>query len=161
HPALPNVVFAATGSGVYRSTDFGSTWTLTTDGMQSTTRRVVVDTTTPNPVLYYAVTTDGVYRTVNAGVTRAPINQGYGGGIASGLTLYGNNHIFVASNNGLWVTSSGDATGAKTPHWRHVDETGLNGNDLMWAVSGFLAPPGTLIVGTQSNGGYSFTFVPP
>ncbi len=87
HPITAGLVFAATSSGVYRSTDFGSTWTLASDGIPfTTTLRVWVDFKNPN--IYYVGTNSGVYRSINAGVTWSAINTGLGNTTIRGLQAF-------------------------------------------------------------------------
>ena len=45
--------------------------------------------------------------------------------------------------------------GARSP-----SNDGLGSNTIIWALTSFLTTPGTLLAGTQSNGGYALTFEP-
>ena len=66
-------VYAATQSGIYISTDFGSSWTLSNDGITGITLRAWADDKYPN--IYYAGTTDGLFRSVNLGLTWNRISE--------------------------------------------------------------------------------------
>ena len=57
---LPNVVWAATASAVFRSGDGGATWVDRTDGLQaSTINRLLIDPADPSRI--YAATSGGVW----------------------------------------------------------------------------------------------------
>ena len=164
---LPGIVFAATTSGVYRSTDSGSTWTLASDGITGTVLRVFKDEKAPN--IYYAAGHDGVFRTINGGLTWSKINAGSGtnvpGGIVramkqlSGVDL---TRLYVGTPNGVYAgtTDHGPLPGAVK--WRKITKNndGLGNNTIVWALANFITTPGTLLAGTQSNGGYMLTFTP-
>ena len=76
------LIYAATQSGIYISTDFGSNWTLSNDGISGITLRTFADDKCPN--IYYASGTDGVFRSINAGLTwsniEGPTGKQLGGG---------------------------------------------------------------------------------
>lgn len=165
---VPGVVFAATSSGIYRSTDAGASWTFTSDGIAGQTLRVFKDS--QNPLIYYAGTTDGVYRTVNAGLTWSAIN-GSGSSVLQANTVRGmlirsvanRTRVYAATENGLWVgTAKNDNVLNPGPvTWRHVTESGLGGHDIFWTISDFNPALGSFIAGTDGNGGYAITLVPP
>jgi hypothetical protein len=164
------VIFAATGSGIYRSLDSGATWTLASDGITGTTLRVMKDSKAPN--IYYAYGTDGVFRTSNAGITwsniEGPVGHRMLGGQVRALQQFNGVdlvRLYAATENGVFAgtTDHGPLPGQVT--WRKVTNTGLiNGsssNTIFWALTNFTTTPGTLLAGTQSNGGYALTFQPP
>lgn len=167
HPITPNLVLAATTSGVYRSTDGGTSWELRNDGLPSTiTLRVVADQHLPN-VYYVGTTGNGVYRTVDAGQTWQPINAGLGFG---NLTVRGifqvpqlPGSLYAATGNGLYVTHNADVGDWLTPRWRKVTNAGLGASAEMWALADFFFAPGTIGAGTHGNGGGGFHMqvVPP
>lgn len=78
HPTNPNVVYAGTSSGVYRSTDAGQSWTPSSNGIPTISpglgpliRALVIDPTTPT-TLYAGGTHMGVYRSIDGGLTWTP-----------------------------------------------------------------------------------------
>jgi hypothetical protein len=85
-PSNPNVIYAATGEdtpgwgpsypgvGVYRSTDAGQTWTLTT-GVGDRCSKVAVDPW--NADVAYVASNWGVYKTVNGGGAWTRVLAGY------------------------------------------------------------------------------------
>ena len=62
-----------------------------------------------------------------------------------------------APPNGVYAgtTDHGPLPGAVK--WRKVTKNndGLGNNTIVWALTNFSTTPGTLLAGTQSNGGYS------
>jgi hypothetical protein len=178
-----NFVWAATSDGIFRSLDGGSTWSLSSDGIPESAITLGVFQDTQNPAIIYAETgSDGIYRSIDGGTTWQSANgegeeEPFGGSGTptvhaiqefSGQTQ---TRLYVATSDGLWagtlpnVTIPG--TGGKSVEvpgkitWRPVTTAGLGNNTIMWALSSFTNVPGTLLAGTQSNGGYSLTFQPP
>lgn len=161
------MVLAGTSSGIYRSLDGGVSWTLSGDGIPPgvTAFRVFVDSGAPN--VWYAGTGDGVYRSVNAGITWGSISDGLPGGGAGAVrdlksfVAPGGTRLYAATGNGVYsaITRLGVSPGDVS--WTRVTTTGLGSNLIVWALSDFLTPPGSLLAGTQSDGGYGLTFVSP
>ncbi|HST39422.1 MAG TPA: hypothetical protein VLK58_07925 [Conexibacter sp.] len=158
------LVFAATSSGVYRSFDYGGSWSLASDGIPGAALRVIGDGTNPN-ITYAATAGDGIFRSLDLGLTWAPINAGLGNLTVRGIQQFSvgeTTRLYAATGDGLWTGTTGNRPllpGAV--RWRRVTQRGLGGATIMWAVSSFLTTPGTLLVGTQSNGGFWLTFEPP
>jgi hypothetical protein len=167
---LPGYVFAATGSGIYRSLDGGMTWTPSSDGISGTTLRVQVDA--KRPEILYAAGTGGVFRSVTAGLTWSSVNGTgtkamLGGQVRAMQQFSGNDEtrLYVGAENGLWAGTSGHGLIPGPMTWRHVTTTGLidatSTNTIFWALTNFTTTPGTLLAGTQSNGGYAMVLTPP
>jgi hypothetical protein len=159
------IVFAATTEGVYRSFDFGSTWSLASDGIpgSATVLRVIADGTNPN-IVYAGTASDGLYRSLNLGITWAPINAGLGNETVRGLQQFSGpttTRLYAATGDGLWSGSTGNGPLPGPVSWRHVTENGLGGHTIMWAITNFTTTPGTLLAGTQGDGGFALTFQPP
>jgi hypothetical protein len=173
--SFANFVWAATSSGIYRSADFGSTWTLSSDGIPESATTLAVFPDSKVPTIYYAATaSDGLYRTINGGVTWEPIDpEHFNGGIIRAVQEFSGDQqtrLYTATQEGLWVatvpnvTVPGPVGSVQVPgpmSWRQASEAGLGSNTIMWALSNFTTTPGTLLAGTQSNGGYALTFQPP
>ena len=180
--SFANFVWAATNDGIYRSSDQGSTWTLSSDGIPPTATTLGIFQDTQNPLIYYAETaSDGMYRSIDGGTTWQSVNgdpdgEPFGGG--STPTIHAiqefsgasETKLYTATSDGLWVgtlpnvTVPGPLGHLEVPGqitWRQVTTQGLGWNQIMWALSNFTNVPGTLLAGTQSNGGYSLTFEPP
>ncbi len=168
---IPGVIFAATGSGIYRSLDYGSSWTLSSDGISGTTLRVFADGHNPN--IYYAATPgSGVYRSINAGITWSAIN-GVGTHQLGNYTVralhqfsgLNETRLYAGTADGMYVGTTGNGPIPGATNWRKVTNTGLitpqGTNTIFWALTNFTTTPGTMLAGTQSNGGYTLTFTPP
>ena len=182
--SFANFVWAATSNGIYRSSDQGSTWSLSSDGIPFTVTLGVFQDT-QNPLIYYAETgSDGIYRSIDGGTTWQSVNgdpggEQFGGDSTpivraiqefSGATQ---TRLYTATSDGLWVGTlpnvtvqgpAGSSHALEVPgtiSWRPVTQAGLGDNSIFWALSSFTTVPGTLLAGTQSNGGYSLTFQPP
>ena len=66
NPLTPATLFAGTDNGIFRSTDGGSTWKETSDGMgHMVIKNLVIDPVTPS--ILYAGTESGVYKSINDG----------------------------------------------------------------------------------------------
>jgi photosystem II stability/assembly factor-like uncharacterized protein len=81
-PTNPRVVFAGTGTGVYKSTDGGESWRAVNRGLELEERNWVsalsVDPT--NPRVVFAGTDAGVYKSDDGGATwtSTGLNRRYG-----------------------------------------------------------------------------------
>lgn len=161
---VPNVVMAATSSGIYRSVDFGSTWQLASDGLSGIALRVFADGTNPN--IFYAATTSGVYRSINLGLTWSSAN-GTGSHQLGNTTVRGliqsaginQTRLYAATADGLYGGTTGNGPIPGAVNWRKITNSGLGSNTIFWTISDFI--PGSLVAGTQSNGGYALTMTPP
>lgn len=73
-PTTPTTLYMATATGVYRSTDRGLNWTFGV-GSGGDARSLVLDRTSPTGarILYAGVTGIGILRSVDSGVSWAPI----------------------------------------------------------------------------------------
>ena len=168
-------VWAATSDGIFRSTNAGATWSLASDGIPPSATTLDVFPDGKVPTIYYAATGgDGLYRTLDGGLSWQPMNfADYDGGILRSVQEFSGDketRLYTATANGVWVattpnvTAPGPIGGITVPgkiSWRHLDESGLGNNTIMWALSNFTTTPGTLLAGTQSNGGYAYTLQPP
>ncbi len=159
------LVFAATSSGVYRSADWGASWSLASDGIPgvATVLRVIGDGTNPN-IVYAATGSDGIYRSIDLGLSWQPINDGLGNATVRGIQQFSGpsvTRLYAATEDGLWTGSTGNGPLPGAVSWRRVTQEGLGGHTIFWAVTSFLTTPGTLLAGTDGDGGFSLTFEPP
>jgi hypothetical protein len=180
--SFANFVWAATSDGIYRSSDQGSAWTLSSDGIPASATTLGIFQDTQNPAIYYAETgSDGVFRSIDGGTTWQDVNgndtaEPFGGSSTPQVHAMqefsgaSQTRLYTATSDGLWVgtlpnvtvdNGKGKLEVPGTIAWRHVTETGLGSNTIMWELSSFTTVPGTLLAGTQSNGGYALTFEPP
>lgn len=72
-PSNPQVLYAASGSGMYRSTDAGASWTAT--GFTTQSRAVAVDPDDAQKV-YVGTYGSGVHVTTDGGTSWTPMNDG-------------------------------------------------------------------------------------
>jgi len=173
-PGAPQYILVAAGSGVYRSTDSGSTWQLTSDGIPASASPIQpwVDTSQPN-IWYVSTGSNGIYRSINGGLTWAPINDGLGAVRARGFQIFTaaqGAHLYAATEEGLWHALQGHGVAPPPVEWDPVTQEGLHevsppaSNVIMWALTAPVIPGGGafgLIAGTQSNGGYFLAFEAP
>lgn len=147
-PQNPNVLYAATGwvanandgyAAIYKSADFGDTWTMLTTGIPGTgtVQRVKLAMAPSNNNCIYAMTVDldngmyGIYKTTDAGANWTFINPGVnvlsGGDGTSpggqgtydlGFCVNGTNEniVYVGGVN-IWASTDGANTFDPVSHW--------------------------------------------
>jgi hypothetical protein len=162
---VDGVIYAATGSGVYVSTNFGSTWTLKSDGITGTVLRVMADDKWPN--IYYAYGTDGVFRSYNLGLTWTKLAGKQGFDLPSGhvraLRQFSGDkftRLYAGTEKGVYVGETSNSPLPGAIKWKPV-APGVLTNSIVWSLANFKNTPGTLLAGTQNNGGYGIVFVAP
>jgi photosystem II stability/assembly factor-like uncharacterized protein len=74
-PGNPQVVYAGTGSGVYKSTNGGGTWNLVNGGLDITSVHSLVIVPT-NPQTVYVGAYNGVYKSTNGGASWSVASNG-------------------------------------------------------------------------------------
>ena len=173
--SFANFVWAATSDGIYRSANQGATWSLASDGIPESATTLSIFPDSHIPTIYYAATaSNGLYRTIDGGITWQPLNYAdFSGGTIHAIQQFAGTtqtRLYTATSNGFWVATTpnikvpGPGGALQVPGpvvWRHDTDAGLGSNTIMWALTGFTTTPGTLLAGTQSNGGYALTFQPP
>lgn len=147
------------GSGIYKSTDGGNTWTLLTNGLPSNDSqrgRIGIDISQSNPNILYAIYTtttngnaDGIYKSMNGGSSWSRVDDGSMGDINNGYGWYfanmridpSNPNIVYALGMDMWKSTNGGITWNNlTNSTIHVDHHALyihplnpnliiNGND--------------------------------
>jgi hypothetical protein len=168
----PAFILSASSNGVFRSSDNGATWSLTSDGIPGSASPIQpwVDESKPN-LMYVSTGSNGIYRTINGGITWHEINDGLGAVRARGFQIFTASegaHLYAATEEGLWEALNTHSTVPPAPKWKAVTQEGLiepqAQNVIMWALTAPVIPGGGalgLIAGTQSNGGYFLSFEPP
>ncbi|MBX0329989.1 hypothetical protein K2Z83_20180 [Oscillochloris sp. ZM17-4] len=81
HPTNPDIIFAATELGAYRSADGGGTWSSSSQGITGEVVSVHFDPSTPS-TLYAVDRSSTVYRSTDGGATWSA----YGGFVANSIT---------------------------------------------------------------------------
>ena len=75
HPTVPTTVYAATGSGMFKSTNGGGNWSPVNTGLTFTqVKDVAIDPVTPS--ILYAATIGGVFKSTNDAASWVSINNG-------------------------------------------------------------------------------------
>ena len=116
---VPGLVYATAGSGVYVSTDQGSTWTRKSDGIPGSASPITTWVYPQRPqILFTSTGSNGIYRSINAGLTWAPINNGLGAVRARGLQIFTaaqGAHLYAATEEGLWEALSTNSVAPPPP----------------------------------------------
>ena len=149
-PAQANVIYAGgdvAGAGaVYRSTDFGSTWTATATAPTDTVFSLAVD---PNDAArVFAATPDGAFLTTNSGETWTNLG---GGNLRTVLQYPGcPDTLLAAGYAGASISVDGGGS------WHRMD-SGLDGREVLSLA--FAEHQGEyLIAGTAGGSCYAWQF---
>ncbi len=136
-----NTIYAGGEAGIYKSTNAGLSWTLSSTGLSGTVKDIVVNPRNSNVV--YAGTSSGVYKSTNAG----------GNWSLTGLT--GVNDIVLAPG-GLDTLYAGTATGVSQSVNGGTTWTAMNTGLADTYVNALGINPGLhyLFAGTRSRGMY-------
>ena len=82
----PSVLYAGTGSGIYKSVDSGNAWTLLASAPKASTGAIVVDSSNPQTV--YAATEQGMVRSTDGGATWNRLTGGLPNGVVYAPNLF-------------------------------------------------------------------------
>jgi photosystem II stability/assembly factor-like uncharacterized protein len=114
-PGDTDVVYAGTRSGVFKSTDAGTTWTAASKGLGPTgvwVRSLAVTT----EAVYAGTDANGVYKSTDAGATWAPASNGlppayYSPNVGALVAdPRSPNRIWAGTNRGVYLTTNGGLT---------------------------------------------------
>lgn len=174
-PTNSNIIYAATGTGVHKSTNGGSTWNTMNSGLPSgSIQDLVINPSTPN-ILYALASGTGVYKSIDSGANWSFISPSITSFVSfQALAIDPNNsntvYVGIYGNcGGLWKTTDGGSTW--TQHSPNCDITGVavdsissavyaggnseykstNGGSTWTASSGFSAGGGTGSVTIDPN----------
>ena len=127
HPTNSNIMYcAAAGGGVWKTTDGGTTWQVTTDNLSSITcGAVAVDPLNPNIVylgtgeLNYSLDSyrgDGIFKSTNAGASWAKVATTSIVSYCSGIAINPSNSsiIYIAGDKGVYRSTDGGTSWAST-----------------------------------------------
>ena len=167
---VPGQVFAATSDGVFRSSNGGATWVPRSDGLTGTVTRVFKDPA--RPTVLYAATSSGVFRSTTSGARWSAVDgtgaHRLGNEMVRALEPIVNGtdtRLYAGTADGMWVGVTGGGVDPGPVRWQRATTAGLatpgQTNRVFWALQLHGLPVGTMLAGTQSNGGYALTFVPP
>lgn len=159
-----SLMYAASATGFYISTDAGKSWTLSSDGIPPGESALRLAVSPLDPTELIAATTGSVYRSDNGGVTwYDATGSGSGALLATQVRAFqlvpsaywggGEPRIVVGTNNGVWATVDGGE------HWSKMSDTKVNapgeigmGSESVWSLNIGFGAPGSLIAGTQGHG---------
>lgn len=143
-----NYIFAATDSGVFRSTDFGSNWEKVVNGH---TAEYVNSLYASNTGIVYSACEGGpVYRSSDYGLTWSRINTGLGNLSAYSVTVNSLGYIYIGSSGTGVYRSTDDGL-----MWQIVN-TGFPNADV-YINSLLTSDSDILIAGTGNDGLYRST----
>jgi len=116
-PANPSMLYAGSGNQVWKSTDAGSTWTMASQFPAGVSVLSLVVNPTSANTIYAGTSTLGLFKSIDAGLTWTPINNGMpalpNGSIRVGgiwVEPRAPNVIFAASGVGLARSTDGGDT---------------------------------------------------
>src|SRR5712691_11694078 len=75
-PVIPMMVYAATGSGVYKTTDGGANWNAINTGLPAAAATALAIDPLTTMVLYAGVECSGVFKSTNGGGSWSEFNPG-------------------------------------------------------------------------------------
>jgi len=104
-PVTAGKLYAVSGSGIYRTTDGGSTWTRNT-GYVPSPERIAICPSSPS-MLYVGTSMGGVYKSTDGGVVWTPAASGIYGTRAMGLIVENSSNVFFATTAGVFGTTDG------------------------------------------------------
>ncbi len=116
-PANPGILYAASGSQIWKSTDAGATWTMVSQlPSGAAVSGLAVDPTTSN-VVYSATAGMGIYKSMDGGVTWTAVDNGIPAGPNGGIAVGGiwvdpsaPNVLFASGGSGLFRSTDGGST---------------------------------------------------
>ncbi|HEX7321262.1 MAG TPA: hypothetical protein VF399_13010 [bacterium] len=129
HPTNSSIVYAGTYlSGIYRSTDGGSSWTQTSTNYYNYSMATSIAT----PDEAFAGGYNEIYKTTNAGASWFSVNTGLAGYGFYGLAVSqsSSSRVYAADNNGVFKTTSGGTSWSNT-----------NNNLNLGSICSFAAAP--------------------
>ena len=114
-----NAVLCGTNSGVYRTTDNGANWALSSTGLPASA--IVFALYASGDTLFAGVAGQGVYRSTNDGASWTPSNSGMAGVSVLALAQFGATLYAGANSQGVYVSTNGGS------NWTQVNN-GIPGN---------------------------------
>ncbi|WP_408998926.1 LamG-like jellyroll fold domain-containing protein [Syntrophus buswellii] len=124
NPAVPGVLYAATNIGIYRSANYGDSWTLifrvsskSTQMFTAGGNRLVVDPLNPK-LIYYASNIEGLIKSDDGGDSWRNIQSGALPGNPNSITIGENGYLFAAIYDcGIYKSMDGGST------WSYVSKS--------------------------------------
>ena len=138
------VVWSACGNGVFRSSDHGATWRITTGWEVTEVLKVKADPSGPATV--YAATAYGVFKSKNSGETWREQNVGFVKPFVSDIVADRTNStkLFAASEDGIYMSVNAGA------EWHLIGLKGMGVRTLLQHPT----EPNAIFAGTEDDGFY-------
>ncbi len=140
-PKNPNIIYAGTDNGVFKTTDSGKKWTRVSNGLRSNwVHGIVIDSA--NPQVVYAGTDNGIFKSTDGGSLWGQL------GLANvwihTLVMSPKNPqvIYAGTDDGIYKTTNGGL------HWNQIT---LSDNEI-YSLSICKANTGIVYAGTGSEG---------
>ncbi|MBI4527787.1 MAG: DUF11 domain-containing protein [Deltaproteobacteria bacterium] len=142
-PGNPATIYAGSGNGVFKSVDFGRTWSASNNGLtMRDIRALVIDPLAP--AILYAGTSGGVFKSTDAGASWVNKSAGMTNRNISVLAIDPINpdFIYAGTNSGLFKSTDGGES------WSPINKGLPPGATHIWALAIDPVNPTTLYAGT-------------
>lgn len=136
------ILYLSCGNGVQKSSDFGTTWKITTGWEMTECLKVAIDPDNPQNV--YSATAYGIFKSVNGGESWQEKNRGFESTFTSSVLVdrKNSNHIFAATETGVYFSQN------KAEYWELI---GLQGEGIRTILQSPHSAK-TFLVGTEDDG---------
>jgi hypothetical protein len=118
-PSNSNIVYIGGSTGMFKTTNAGSSWFNTTNGISDTIFDIAIDQSSTNTL--YAATLDGVFKTTNGGTNWT--NTGCSGARAVLIDPDDSDQIYAGTSSGVYSSAVGGGS------WTSMSD-GLNGSHV-------------------------------
>jgi len=118
-PTNSNIVYVGGSTGLFKTTNAGSAWINSTNGISDTLFDIALDES--NTSIIYAATPDGVFKTTNAGLNWT--NTGCAGARAVLIDPDDSDQIYAGTSSGVFSSTVGGGS------WSAMSD-GLNGSHV-------------------------------
>jgi PKD repeat protein len=108
HPTNPQILLAATRSGMHRTTDGGTTWTMVQSGAFNT---LVQKAGNPNVILAATYNSASVWRSTNAGLTWTNVTTASGSGLPTSNNRRVEMAVSIDDTNKVYAVFSNNSNG--------------------------------------------------
>jgi len=119
NPANSNIVYIGGSTGMFKTTNAGSSWFNTTNGISDTIFDIAIDQSSTNTL--YAATPDGIFKTTTGGTNWT--NTGCAGARAVLIDPDNSNMIYAGTSSGVYSSAVGGGS------WTSMSD-GLNGSHV-------------------------------
>jgi photosystem II stability/assembly factor-like uncharacterized protein len=127
--ASDRIAFAGTASGIYRTTDSGSTWTRTAQPTKAVIRIAISPSFASDGTAFAITNGDGLWRTTSSGASWSRISAGASGfGVAVSPAYASDRTVFVSTFTSIRKSTDGGATW--TDQVNGINATVIENGDL-------------------------------